>query len=89
MPYAVLWGIWPAIVLGACVSHMVYNWRLRPLQHFKAQPPCSDQFPDQLCTCRTTTTCVVLWGTFRSQLYRPKQHPNVATLAPSATAGPP
>jgi hypothetical protein len=36
MTYAVLWGIWPAIVLGALVSHMVYKWRLRPLQHFKA-----------------------------------------------------
>jgi nitrate reductase gamma subunit len=35
MTWAVLWGIFPAILLGAFVSHLVYKWRLSPLRHFK------------------------------------------------------
>jgi hypothetical protein len=36
MTWAVLWGIFPAILLGAYVSHLVYKWRLRPLKLFEA-----------------------------------------------------
>lgn len=35
MTYGVLYGIFPAMLLGASVSHLVYRWRLSPLQHFR------------------------------------------------------
>ncbi|WIA38773.1 hypothetical protein OEZ86_002065 [Tetradesmus obliquus] len=50
MTYAVLWGIWPAILLGAAVSHFVYKWRLSPLKHFKAAQQLAEQGKLQLET---------------------------------------
>jgi hypothetical protein len=43
MTLAVLWGIWPAILLGAFVSHVVYKWRLRPLAHFRAAQKAAEE----------------------------------------------
>jgi hypothetical protein len=43
MTWAVLWGIFPAILLGATVSHLVYKWRLRPLKHFRAAQKAAEE----------------------------------------------
>jgi hypothetical protein len=50
MTSAVLWSIWPAILLGAFVMH--HAWYSHRLLTTSAE----------ICTCRRSMTLAVLWG---------------------------